>query len=261
VSEIGRAQVVEEASALLGAGAAILEQIALRPVGLGVAEHSTTLTRSLDRLRTTLTYVYVLALGTPEEQRAVARMVDRVHARVRSVGRYDARDPELQLWVGATLAREGVRVHEQVFGPMSDASRDRVLRESSSYATALQVPAERWPVDAQAFDDYWAAALQRLEPDPVVRSFARRLLSTQGQPVLVRALLPLQSLMARGGVPPEVREVLGLPWTPRDQGAYDLFWKVFPPLYRRVPRPLRVLPARLYLHDFRRRLRRGQRVI
>lgn len=245
---------------LLGAGAAVLEQLAMRPVGLGVAEHSTTIQRPLDRLRTTLTYVYVLAMGSPEEQRAVASMVDRSHAPVRSAGRYSAFDPDLQLWVAATLAHEGPRLYEQVFGPIDPASRERVHRESAIYGTALQVPPTAWPEDVASFEEYWQAALRRLEPDPVVQDFARRLLSTAGQPLLVRLLLPLQSLMARGGMPAEAREVLALPWSERDRMLYDLFWAVFPPVYRILPPVLRSLPARLYLRDFRRRRARGRPV-
>lgn len=259
--EIALADVAQEACVLLGAGSAILLQVAMRPVGLGVVEHSSTLDRPVDRLRTTLTYVYVMALGTPEEQRAVAQMVNRVHGPVRSEGRYDAFDPALQLWVAATLAHEGPRIHELVFGPMHPASREQVHRESAVYATALQVPADDWPGDLAAFDEYWARTLRTLEPDPAVQAFVGRLLSTRDQPGLVRALLPLQSLMARGGVPPEVRQVLGLPWSERDQRAYDLFWKAFPPVYRRLPVAVRRLPARLYLRDFRRRRARGRRVI
>ncbi|HET8559146.1 MAG TPA: oxygenase MpaB family protein [Marmoricola sp.] len=261
MAEDGLAEVASEACVLLGAGAAVLEQLAMRPVGLGVAERSTTLERPLERLRTTLTYVYVLALGSPEEQRAVARMVNRAHAPVRSPGRYDAFDPDLQLWVAATLAHEGARLHQQVFGPGSTGFRERVHGESAIYATALQVSPAAWPADAAAFERYGQGSLRRLEPDPAVQAFARRLLSSRGQPLVVRLLLPLQSLMARGGVPAEVREVLALPWSARDQRRYELFWRVFPPVYRRIPRPVRSLPARFYLRDFRRRRARGRPVL
>jgi hypothetical protein len=57
-----------------------------------------------------------------------------------------------------------------------------------------------------------------------------------------------------GGVPSEARTVLDLPWSRRDQACYSLFWRVFPPIYRRLPRRLRSLPARLSLRDYRRRV-------
>lgn len=247
------ATVSAEASILLGAGAAILEQIAARPVGLGVVEHSTALARPVDRLRSTLTYVYVMAFGSEQERRDVARRVERAHGPVRDPGRYDASDPELQLWVAATLAHEGRRLHEQVFGPLSPAAAERLHQESAVYATALQVPHSAWPADVAAFAAYWRSGLGRLRPDPAVQCFAHRLLSGRGQPLLVRLVLPLQSLMARGGVPAEVRAVLGLSWSSRDQARYDLFWRVFPPVYRRLPRRVRALPAQLCLGSYRRR--------
>ena len=49
------ADFVGESMLLLGAGATVLLQLALRGVGHGVADHSTTLVRPLDRLRTTMT--------------------------------------------------------------------------------------------------------------------------------------------------------------------------------------------------------------
>jgi uncharacterized protein (DUF2236 family) len=91
---------------MLGSGSAVMYQLAVWGVGKGVAEHSTTMQRPVDRLRTTLTYVYVMGLGTDEERAQVARMVNRAHVPIRGEG-YSAFDPELQLWVAATLAEVG----------------------------------------------------------------------------------------------------------------------------------------------------------
>jgi uncharacterized protein (DUF2236 family) len=67
--------------------------------------------------------------------------------------------------------------------------------------------------------------------------------------------------MTRGNLDPRTREILALPWSSRDQKRYDLFWKVFPPVYRLVPRPVRQAHAQLVLRDMRRRMRKGKRVI
>ena len=252
---------VAEQMLMLGAGSTVMYQLAMKGVGLGVAEHSTTLSRPVDRLRTTLTYVYVMTLGTEEEKRTVARLVNRMHARVRSAGRYSAYDPDLQLWVAATLARNGETLYERVFGPMDPATRERVYRDSWIFGTALQVKPEMWPQTRAEFDAYWDDALTRLEPDPQVQCYAKQLLSTEGAPLTMRGLIPLQSLMTRGNLDPRTREVLALPWSRRDQVVYDLFWKVFVPVYRLVPRRLRHLHAHLVLRDMRRRMRKGKRVI
>ncbi|MFL6089113.1 MAG: oxygenase MpaB family protein [Aeromicrobium sp.] len=258
---VALADIIAEPVLLLGAGSTVLYQLAMKGVGQGVAEHSTTLARPVDRLRTTLTFVYAMILGTDEERQSIARMVNRAHAPVRSAGRYTAFDPDLQLWVAATLAQNGIDMYERVFGSLDDASRQRLYEDSQIFGTILQVEPGAWPATYAEFLDYWAEALDRTEPDAAVRVYVQRLLDPNNGSVGARALVRMQGLMSRGNLDPRIREVLCLTWTPTDQRAYDLFWTVFPPLYRLVPKALRQLPTRLVLADMRRRMRGGKRVI
>ncbi len=94
--------VAREGALLAGGARAILLQVAHPAVGRGVAEHSDFAQRPLDRLRATLTYVYCVTFGEPEDIEAVAAQVTAAHRRVTGAG-YRASDPELQLWVAATL--------------------------------------------------------------------------------------------------------------------------------------------------------------
>ncbi len=259
--ELRLVDIVDEAMLLLGAGSTVLYQLALWGVGRGVADHSTTLERPIDRLRTTLTYVYVLTYGTDQERAAVSRMVNKVHAQVRGDG-YSAYDRDLQLWVAATLAFNGVFIHEKVHGPMSSAAKERLYRDSWVFGTALQVREEDWPPTYAEFLDYWEHTLAtRLSSDPVVRDYVRRLLSTKGQPLFLRPAIAVQNLVTRGNLPPQVREVLGLTWSWRRQRAYDLVWAVHNAVYPMLPGFVRKAHARLVLRDFRRRMRKGTRVI
>lgn len=252
------ADLVVEPAILLGAGSTIFYQLAENGVGLGVAEHSTALERPLDRLRATMAYVYVAVLGTEEERRAVVRLVNEAHAPVRSPGRYSAFDRDLQLWVAATLVHNTIFVREKVWGPLDRAGRDRLYRTAQVFGNALQVRPEQWPATIEDFDSSWSQRVAALESDPVVRRYCHALLRTGGRtPVLG----PLLSLLDRGNLDSRTREVLGFVWTARDQRRYDLFWRVFPPVYRLLPRRLRHLPAHLVLRDTRRRLRAGARVL
>jgi uncharacterized protein (DUF2236 family) len=257
-AKFGIANYAGEQAMLLGAGSTVMYQLAMKGVGLGVAEHSTTLTRPVDRLRTTLTYIYVMSWGTDAEKKAVSRMVNKMHRSVRSEGRYSAYDPDLQLWVAATLVKNGEWLFEKIFGPMDAATKERCYRESWIFGTALQVKPDQWPPTRAAFDEYWDEALTRLEPDPIVQEYVEKLLTPRG---ILGVTMPLQSLMTRGNLDPRTREILALPWSARDQRRYDLFWKLFVPVYRLVPRPLRQVQARLTFWDMRRRLRKGKRVI
>ena len=72
-------EVAGEGIPLAGGAAAILLQVADPRVAAGVARHSDFAERPLDRLHGTLTYLYVLAYGTEEEQHRVARRVGQAH--------------------------------------------------------------------------------------------------------------------------------------------------------------------------------------
>jgi uncharacterized protein (DUF2236 family) len=252
---------IAEQALMLGAGSTVLNQLAMKGVGLGVAEHSTTLSRPVDRLRTTLTYVYVMIMGTDKERDTIRRLVNKAHATVRSEGRYSAYDKDLQLWVAATLAHNGLFIYEKTFGPLSAASRERIYRDAQIFGNALQVDPQMWPETLADFEVYWKESFDRMESDPSVQAYVGKLLDTRSQPLIFRPLLPLQDLVTRGNIEPRVREILGLSWSERDQRRYDRFWQVFPPIYRRVPRFLRQLPPRLILAEMRLRIRFNRRVI
>lgn len=252
---------IAEQALLLGAGSTVLNQLAMKGVGLGVAEHSTALARPVDRLRTTLTYVYVMIMGTDAEREAIRRLVNQAHASVRSEGRYSAYDKDLQLWVAATLAHNGLFIYEKTFGPLSASSRERVYRDSQILGNALQVDPAMWPATLAEFEGYWKQSYDRMESDPAVQKYVAKLLDTRSQPLVFRPLLPLQDLMTRGNLDPHVRDILGLSWSAADQRRYDRFWKLFPPIYRRIPRTLRQLPPRLILAEMRLRMRFNRRVM
>jgi uncharacterized protein (DUF2236 family) len=259
-AEHGIGEYIDETALLLGAGSAVMYQLALLGVGRGVAEHSNTLDRPLDRLRTTLTFVYGILLGTEEERRAIARMVNKAHVPVKGDG-YTAFDPQLQLWVAATLTYTGEQVYELTFGPMDPASRERAYRESWLMGTVLQVTDDMWPQTRSEFDVYWDRMQGELAPDPLVQRYAALLLRPTWRFWYLAPLVGLQSLVTRGNLTPEAREVLALSWSARDQRRYDAFWRVFRATYPRLPKPLRTLYPRLVLRGFRRRMRRGSRVI
>lgn len=258
---VTQADFIEEQMLLLGAGAAVMNQLADPGVGVGVAEHSTTLYRPVDRLRTTLAYVYMMTLGTEEEQAMISRMVNGAHKPVVASGRYNAFDPELQLWVAATLVKNGLDLYQRVFGLLDEASKQRIYEDGQIFGTALQVQQEQWPETYDGFLAYWDEATAQLTPDPLVQAFALQLLDSSNLPVHMRPLMALQSLMTRGLIEPQVREVLNLSWSRREQFLFDAFWVVFPPVYRLVPRPLRTLGARLVVRDTRKRFKKHRRVI
>ena len=253
-------ELLYEPGVMLGSGSAVMYQLAVWGVGKGVAEHSDTLQRPLDRLRTTLSYVYVMALGTEEEKAAIARMVNRRHGPVKGDG-YTAYDPELQLWVAATLAAVGQDMYERIFGRLDDVTRESLYREAWVYGTALQVKPEMWPPTYAEFEAYWERMEQEFRSDDQIRHYARSLLSSRAQKWYVRPTISTVSLVTRGNLSPRAREALGLPWSDREQKRYDRLWSLVRTVYPWVPRWARKMPAKVAMRDIRWRMRTGRRVI
>ncbi|MXW23090.1 MAG: DUF2236 domain-containing protein, partial [Chloroflexi bacterium] len=91
-----------EAVILGGGGRALLMQIAHPLVAQGVAEHSEWRANRYGRLLRTLRPMFAIVFGNAAEVRDAARGVNAVHRGVTGAG-YHAGDPELLLWVHATL--------------------------------------------------------------------------------------------------------------------------------------------------------------
>lgn len=252
--------VAAEVLPLVGGGRALLLQVALPPVGRGVVEHSDFAERVMDRLHATMTFMCAAVFASPEEFAVVRRQVNRAHAPVRAEASgdapaYNAYDPQLQLWVAATLYRTMVELHETVFGPLSDDERERVYREYTRLGANLQVPPSSWPPTRAAFEEYWSSMLGRLSVDDDVRALAGQILYPRNVPWWMRLLLPDARLVTAGLLPESVREEYRLPWDAERQSRYERWMRRLARWYPRVPARLRHATRDAYLRRVRRLVR------
>lgn len=246
------ADINREAYIYFGAGATVAWQMAMPGVGRGVAEHSRTLQRPLDRLRATMGYVYAVTLGTDADRARIAEHVNRAHRPVRGDG-YSAFDRDLQLWVAATLYRGALDVHALFAGPVAEDDRESLYRQAWAFGRTLQVRDEQWPPDAAAFDRWWETQVQALSVDAQVRHYMQAVLDGGHAPWYLRPAMPLQRFVTRGLLPPMLRALFGLPWSARDERRWRRFRRWAPRLYWAAPRALRQWPARYYLGQLRKR--------
>lgn len=235
-----------DAVLIAGGARAILLQIAHPAIGRGVLEHSDFDDRPLDRLWSTLGYAYAVVFGTDAERAAAVRLVNRAHAPVRGAlddgQRYTAYDPALQMWVAATLYDTAVTVHAELFGPLDERTADAFYASYSALGTSLQVPAEAWPADRAAFREYWDAMLPALSADASTRALSRRLMFATSLPAHLRAAMPLARLVTAGLLPPPVRELYGVRWTPRAARRYSRIMRVAGAVWPLLPRGIRQWP-------------------
>jgi len=252
-----------EATLLLGAGPrALLMQIAHPLVAEGVAQHSNFREDPWRRLRATLRSYLTIVYGTTTQARAEIGRLNRFHRDVRGPVRdpaaarsfgpaYRARDPELSLWVHATLIDATLVAHDRWIGNLTHAQRAGFYDETRPIGRAFGVPDTLLPADIEAFEAY----LERMiAPDgPVqVGSIARDLAGV----ILRPPLGPVHPILA--GIPagvcawtmwpavdllPEpIRIGYGLPWGRREQlvsawltAGYRAWRPILPVGFRTMP--------------------------
>ncbi|MBC7518370.1 MAG: DUF2236 domain-containing protein [Microbacteriaceae bacterium] len=240
-----------EAALIAGGARAILLQLANPAIGHSVAVHSDFAAHPTRRLVNTLSYAYALIYGTAAQIAAVQAMVNRAHLPVQSsfgeTPAYTARDPQLQLWVAATLYDTAVTMHEKVVGPLTAADLDQIYADYAIIGTALQMPAELWPSDREAFARYWATALGQLRVDDTVRRVARQLLHPSTGPLWLRAGMPLARLITGGLLPDTLRADYRMPWSVKRQRRFNRAVRVLAALNRVLPRGFREWPKRRLL--------------
>ncbi|WP_431278078.1 oxygenase MpaB family protein [Leifsonia poae] len=248
-----------EALYLAGGGRALLLQIAHPSVGRGVVEHSDFANRMMERLHATMTYVYASVYATPEEFAVVRRSVNRAHAPVRAEATpdqpaYNAYDPDLQLWVAATLYETMTGLYDRVLGPLADDDAERLYHEFTAIGSALQVPVESWPADRSSFARYWDEMLTVLRPTDDTRQVARQILYPRAIPLWMRALFPGARLVTAGLLPDQVRRDFGLPWNDRASRRFERWMRWAAAVYPRIPASWRHRPKDVYMDRLRKQV-------
>jgi uncharacterized protein (DUF2236 family) len=227
---------------LLGGGRALLMQLAHPKVAAGVDEHSDFRAHPIRRLRRTIRMTMAIVFGDRETALAAARGVNQVHSRVQ--GRdYRALDPELLLWVYATLADTALVTYETFVQPLVRSEREEFHEEFKLLGELLGIPRERFPATVADFDAYLEemVATGPVRVDARARELAAQVMRPPARLLPGPVMLPL-NVVTTGLLPPALREQYGLPWGPRQQRAYRLAIAVVPRVIALTPPLLRVWP-------------------
>jgi uncharacterized protein (DUF2236 family) len=221
---------------LFGWSRAILMQLAHPLVAAGVAEHSTfrqgRFAAAL-RLHHTVRAMLALTFGTEAGREQALDGIRAIHRRVNghlsaTVGRYpagtrySAEDPELVLWVHATLMDSIPLVYQQLVAPLTRAERDRYCEEAAPVAIALGADPATIPRDQAAVTRYIETMVA--SGAIVVGGDARTLADAVMQPplqALTRPAAALNRLMTIGWLPVELRRQYGFGWTEDDARRRD----------------------------------------
>ncbi|HEV2028182.1 MAG TPA: oxygenase MpaB family protein [Candidatus Dormibacteraeota bacterium] len=227
---------------MLGGGRALLMQLAHPKVAAGVDEHSDFRTQPIRRLRRTIRVTMAIIFGDRETALAASRSVNRVHARVRGQ-EYRALDPDLLLWVHATLTDSALVTYETFVRRLPAHEREDFYQESKLIGELLGIPGDRFPATLSDFDVY---VNQMMSTGPV--RVGRIALELAGQVLRPKVrllpgpvMIPFEVVTA-GLLPPALRSQYGLAWGPRQQRAFKLAVSALPRVVALTPPVLRVWP-------------------
>jgi uncharacterized protein (DUF2236 family) len=218
-------------------------QIAHPKVAAGVDEHSDFRSHPIRRLRRTIRMTMAIVFGDRETALGAARAVNHVHANVRGSD-YRALDPDLLLWVHATLADTALVTYETFVQRLVAREREEFYAEFRLLGELLGIPRDRFP---ETYADFEAYLVQMMSANGPVRVDSRALeLAAQILRPPLRllpgpAMLPL-NVVTTGLLPAALREQYRLPWGRGQQRAYRLAVKVLPKVIAITPPLIRVWP-------------------
>lgn len=227
---------------LLGGGRALLMQLAHPKVAAGVDEHSDFRKRPLYRLRRTVRLTMAIVFGDRETANAAARAVNQTHARVRGA-EYRALDPDLLLWVHATLVDSALVTYETFVKPLSRREREDFFQESKLLGEMLGIPREHFPATSARFDEYVASMVSsgQVKVGPQARELGALVLRPRLRLLPGPAMIPFETVTA-GLLPPALRAQYGLAWGAPQRRLYRLMVIAVPRLVAVTPPLLRVWP-------------------
>ena len=260
--------------ALLAGPANVIMQLGHPGVGYGVKESRVESGRidrhPVKRARTTFTYLAVATRGSDEQKKAYRKAVTAAHAQVRSTAdspvKYNALDPDLQLWVAACLYKGGVDVRRMFIGEMDDETADQHYRDSMALGTMLQMRPEMWPADRPAFDKYWEEQLEKIHIDDTIREFlypiaVARLRGLQLPFPLQNINEGLAKLITTGFLPQRFREEMKLDWNSTKQREFDALMTAVRVGNTLAPSFVRNFPFNVLLQDVDWRMRTGRPLV
>jgi len=228
---------------LLGGGRALLMQVAHPKVAAGVDEHSDFRSHPIRRLRRTIRMTMAIVFGDRETALGAARAVNQVHANIRGAD-YRALDPDLLLWVHATLADTALVTYETFVQRLKSRERESFYQEFKLLGELLGIPRDRFPDTYADFELYLAQMMSAEGPvrvDARARELAAQIMRPPLRLLPAPAMLPL-NVVTTGLLPTVLRQQYHLPWGSGQQRAYRLAVAVLPKLIALTPPVLRVWP-------------------
>jgi len=207
---------------------------AIKPLNyVGTSEHTRSKSTPFRRLAHTAEMFETVFFGSREEADRVLAIVERMHERV--VGElpddagshypagtpYSAFDPELMLWTVAAIADSALWFYERLVRPLTGREREALWQDYLRFGELFGMPRSAAPATYEDFRAWYEAQLAG--PDLHLTGEARYMGHASAfeipMPAARAPAKRVHDLVLLGSLPPRVRELYGLRYTPAHAGA------------------------------------------
>ena len=242
--------------ALSGPRALLMQ--ATHPVAFdGFFDHTGALDEPYERLARTAEVMDTIVFGERAKADRMTRRVRSMHKRVSGelaepAGRfpagtpYRADDPDLLLWILATLVDSALLVYARYVRPLSRDERDAYWQDYKTIGRLFGLRDEDMPGSIEDFEDYFQGMLDSgdLFVTDRARELAIQIVMRPPVPVAARPLLELVNQLTIGLLPDDLRRQYRFSWDParglalRAGAEYTrrLLVPLLPSALRHVPR-------------------------
>lgn len=237
---------------------------------VGTSDRTWAKEHPFERLASTAKAFEVIYFGSKAEADRMLRAVDALHQHVngelqRDEGtfpagtRYDAFDPELMFWTMAMLADSSRVCFETLVRPLSIGEREDLWADWVRFGELFGMPRSAAPRTEGDFQEWMRSWIRgdRMHLTDEARVVGRAIASNMPVPLPLRPGITATNLVVRGLLPPEVRALYGLSWTPLHEQSFRVVTAAVRRSQRFTPDRVRFGDNR-ELHDLVIRTERGR---
>lgn len=227
---------------LIGPRPAVLQNM-LAQLGQGVLDHSVFFADTSARIKRSLPPIFRTVYGAPEDNTGfqVRDFHHGIKGEMPDGSRYHALDPETYYWAHATFVEQVLYFADTFVKRLSDAEKEQIYRESKTWYRRYGVSDRAMPASYAEFEQYWDRMLNEVAVPHKSAKYGVGYV-TKGFPcpkgvnpavwkLVAKAFDPVAAFITTGGLPPRARDLLDLPWSDRQEKAYQAFaafWRTKP---------------------------------
>lgn len=240
---------------LIGPRPAVLQNM-LAELGQGVLDHSVFFSDTAARVKRSLPPIFMTVYGSEDDNRGT--QVRDFHKEIKGDmpdgKRYHALDPETYYWAHATFVEQVLYFADTFVKRLTEAEKEQIYLESKTWYRRYGVSDRPMPDTYADFVQYWDRMMNEILVAHKTAQYGVGYV-TKGFPrpkgvhplawkVIAPVFNPLAAFLTTGGMPPQARDMLNLPWSDRKEKAYQAFaafWRSRPVnwLWDRLPMSVR----------------------